>query len=109
MRDFVKKPSAGTPQLGSAVVDAIDAIVGAEPRGPMETEVLKPLVEVVSQVAQLREGRFGSLTLEQRQALNLVHGKLGHVLAVLGRLTDGTAVAAESAAEALASSSRSTR
>jgi hypothetical protein len=96
MRDFVKKPSAGTPQLGSAVVDAIDEILAGEaPRGPLGTEVLDPLVGIAAQLALLREDRLGPLTLEQRQALNVVHGRLGHVLAVLRQLTEGTAATAD--------------
>jgi hypothetical protein len=101
MRDFVKKPSAGTPQLGSAVVDAIDEILaGQTRRGPLETEVLEPLVEIAAQVALLREGRLGPLTLEQRQALNVAHGRLGQVVAMLRRLTDETAATSQIAYEA---------
>ena len=77
------------------MVDAVDAILAGETRqGPMDTEVLKPLLEIAEQVALLRDGRLGPLTVEQRQALSLVHGKLGHVLLTLRQLVDGTNIPA---------------
>ena len=107
MRDFVKKPSAGTPQLGSAVVDAVDAVFAEDSRrGPLETEVVRPLVEAAAQLAHLRDGRGGPLTFEQRQALNLAHAKLGQALAALRQLHEGTAAPA---ADALEFASRSAR
>jgi hypothetical protein len=107
MRDFVKKPSPGTPQLGSPVVDAIDAVFAQDSnRGPLEAEIVRPLIEAAGQLTQLRDGRLGALTLEQRQALNLAHAKLGQALATLRQLGDGTAAPAE---DAVAFASRSAR
>jgi len=96
----VKSPAQGSPQLGSLVADSVDAIIGTGSRsGPLETEVLKPLIAAAAQVVQLREGRFGPLTAEQREALNLVYGRLGQITATLRELTEGTNLAAEALRE----------
>ena len=81
--------------LGSAVADAIDSIVAPEPpAGPLQTEVLQPLTAAAAEVDRLRSGRLGSLTLEQRQALNLIHGRLSHVGLVLREMESGSPIPA---------------
>lgn len=81
--------------LGSAVADAIDGIIApGPPAGPLQTEVLGPLTAAAAEVDRLRSGLLGALTLEQRQALNLIHGKLSHVGLVLREMDSGAPIPA---------------
>ena len=77
----------------TAVSDAIDTLFVTEPTaGPMQSEVLEPLLALGGEVARLREGRMGPLTVEQWQALNLIHGRLSHITLLLRELHEGTAL-----------------
>ena len=68
----------------------------------MQREVIEPLVSVGGQVARLRDGQLGPLTVEQRQVLNLIHGRLSHVALLLSEMHEGTALASRTIAPILA-------
>ena len=98
MNEYVKTSvhallAARRQATSPAVAGAIDEILAPERRtGPMQSEVLEPPLAVGGQIAHLREGRMGPLTAEQRQALNLIHGRLSHVTLMLRELHEGTAL-----------------
>ena len=81
-------------KIDSAVADAVDMILApGAPAGPLQTEVLRPLTDVAGQIERLRSGLLGPLTFEQRQALNLMFGRLSHVSLVLREMQEGTTAA----------------
>lgn len=80
----------------TAVGEAVDTLfVTQPPGGPMKAEVLDPLLQIAGEVGRLREGRLGPLTVEQWEALNLIHGRLSQISLVLRELHDGTALASK--------------
>lgn len=99
MNDYVKTSvhallAARRSGDATAVTEAVDTLFATEqPAGPMQAEVLDQLLQVGGEVARLREGRMGPLTVEQWEALNLIHGRLSHVTLVLRELHEGTALA----------------
>ena len=107
--EVAQKPSLharlAAGRVDSAIVEAVDSLIAPDPyAGPMRSEVLDPLVAVGGQIARLRDGDLGPLTVEQRQALNLIHGRLSHIALLLSELHDGTALAEHGVQPALQAS-----
>ncbi|HEX6487780.1 MAG TPA: hypothetical protein VF137_02755 [Candidatus Dormibacteraeota bacterium] len=80
----------------SAIASVIDSILEPAPASSaMQAEIISPLLLVAQQIEALRTGTLGQLSGEQREALNLAHGRLSQVVTTLREMEAATSAAAE--------------